>query len=74
MEEDATVGGGVECVSGEEVLQAFNEMKTGKTSGPSEVSLELIAASGGVGIQVMADIRQRVLSGLGMPVLNGLYM
>ena len=27
-----------------------NEMKTGRTPGPSEVSLELIAASGGVGI------------------------
>ena len=33
-------------------------MKTGKAPGPSEVSLELIAASGGVGIQVMADICQ----------------
>ena len=31
-------------------------MKTGNTPGPSDVSLELIAASGGVGIQVMAKI------------------
>ena len=29
-------------------------MKTDKAPGPSEVSLEMIAASGGVGIQVMA--------------------
>ena len=42
-------------------------MKTGKEPGPSEVSLELIAASGGVGIQVMAEICQNVLDGSGMP-------
>ena len=33
-------------------------MKTEKAPGPSEVSLELIFASGGVGIQVMTDICQ----------------
>ena len=52
-------GGAVEgpevCVSIEEVLQSLNEMKTGKDPEPSEVTLELIAASGGVGIQVMAE-------------------
>ena len=31
-------------------------MKTRKAPGPSEVSLELIAASEGLGIQVMAEI------------------
>ena len=36
-------------------------MKTGKGTGPSEVSLELLAASGGVGIQVIAEICQKVL-------------
>ena len=36
------------------MLQATKEMKTGKAPGTSEVSLELSAASGGVGIQVMA--------------------
>ena len=51
MEGDA-VEGPVVCVSREEVLQASNEMKTGKAHGPSDVSLELIAASRGVGIQV----------------------
>ena len=49
------------------MLQALNEMKTGKAPGPSEVSLELIAASRGVGIQVMAEICQKVLDGFGMP-------
>ena len=42
-------------------------MRTGKAHGPSEVSLELIAARGGVGIQVMAEICQGFL-GFGMPV------
>ena len=49
------------------MLQALNKMKTGKAPGPSEVSLEVIAACGGVGIQVMAEI-SKVLDGFGMPV------
>ena len=51
--EGNAVEGPVVCVSREEELQALNEMKAGKAPGHSEVSLELIAASGGVGIQVM---------------------
>ena len=42
-------------------------MKTGKDPEPSIVSLELIAASGGVGIQVMTEICQKVLNGFGIP-------
>ena len=45
VEGDA-VEGPVVCVSREEVLHALNEMKTGIAPGPSEVLLELIAASG----------------------------
>ena len=45
------------------MLLALNEMKTEKTTGPSELSLELIAVSGGVGIQVMSEICQKVLDG-----------
>ena len=41
--------GPVVCVSREEVVQALNEMKTGKGPAPLEISLELIAASGGAG-------------------------
>ena len=67
VEEDAVQGPAV-CVSREEMLQALNEMKTRKAPGPSEVSLELIAASRGVGIQVMAEICQYVLDGFLMPV------
>ena len=50
------------------MLQALNEMNTRKSPGPSEVSQELIAASKGVGFQVMAKICLRVLDGFGMPV------
>ena len=49
-------------------------MKTGKAPGPSEVSLELIAASGGVGSQVMAEICQKVIDGFGMPAEWALSM
>ena len=45
VEGDA-VEGPVVCVGREEVLQALNEMKTRKAPEPSEVLLELIAASG----------------------------
>ena len=68
VEGDA-VRGPVVCVCREmEVLQVLSEMKTGKAPGPSEVSLELIADSGDVGIQVMAEICPKVLDGCRMPV------
>ena len=47
VEGDA-VDGPKDCASREEVLQASNEMKTRKATGPSEVSIEVIAASGEV--------------------------
>ena len=53
---DAVNGDPVVCVGREEVQQVLDEMKTGNARGPSQVSLELIAASGGVRIQVMAEI------------------
>ena len=57
MEGDA-VEGPVDCVNRDEVLQALNEMKDGKVPGPSDISLDLTAASGGVGIEVMAELCQ----------------
>ena len=56
------------------MLQALNEMKTGKAPEPSQISLELIAASAGVGIQEMAEICQKVLDGFGMPAEWALSM
>ena len=47
--------------------QASNKFLTAKSPVPSDVSLELIAASGEVGIHVMAELCQRVLDELGMP-------
>ena len=55
-------------VSRLELFQALGEVKTGKATGPSEVSLEMIVTSGVVGVQVMAEICQRVLDGFGIPV------
>ena len=49
MEGDAAKGS-VVCASRDDVLQALNEMKTGKAPEPSEVLLELIAANRRVGI------------------------
>ena len=66
VEGDAVEGPEV-WVSREKMLLTLNEMKTGKAPGPSEVSLQLIAASGGVGIQVMSEICQKVLDGFGVP-------
>ena len=44
-------------------------MKTRKAPDPSDVSLELIAASWVVGIQMTAEICQKVLDEFGMPVV-----
>ena len=65
--EGNVIEGSVACISREVVLQALNGMKTVKAPGPSEVSLELIAASWGVGIHVMAEICRKVLDRFGMP-------
>ena len=61
------VEGPIEKVSREEIVKAIKMMKPGKASGPSEVSTEMIIASGEIGIQVMLEICQRVLDGLGIP-------
>ena len=61
------VEGPVERVSWEEVVKALGKMKGGKAAGPSEVSVEMIAASGENGIDVMVELCQSVLDGRGMP-------
>ena len=68
MVETSVVSGPVECVSKEEVMKAVKDMKTGKASGPSDVSVELISASGEIGINVMRKLCQDILEGKGMPV------
>ena len=46
------VEGPVERISREEVVKAIREMKAGKAAGPSEVSVEMIEASGEIGVAV----------------------
>ena len=47
------VGGSVDRVSREEVIQVINDIKTVKSPGPSYVSLQLLAATGILRIHVM---------------------
>ena len=61
------VEGPVERVSREEVVKALGKMKPEKAAGPSEVSVEMIAASGEIRIDVMVELCQSVLDGRGMP-------
>ena len=61
------VEGPVDRVSREEVVKAIREMKAGKAAGPSEVRVEMIAASGKIGIGIMVELCQGVLDGKGMP-------
>ena len=45
----------------------MQRMKSGKATGPSEVSLEMILASGEIGVKMMMELCQRVLDSRGMP-------
>lgn len=58
------VEGPVERVS---QMKTMGGTKAGKAAGPSEVSVEMIAASGEIGIAVMVELCQGVLDGRGMP-------
>ena len=42
-------------------------MKAGKDAGPSEATVEMIVASGEIGIGVLVELCQGVLDGRGMP-------
>ena len=61
------VEGPVEEVAYEEVMEAMNKMKLGKAAGPSEVSMDMVMASGKFGVGVLKKLCQRVLDGKGMP-------
>ena len=67
MTEVDVVKGPIEKVAREEVVQAMVKMKSGKAAGPSEVSVEMIAASDEIGIDVMMKLCQQVMDGRGMP-------
>ena len=61
------VEGPAERVIREEVVKAIREIKVGKTAEPSEVSAEMIAVSGEIGIGVMVELCQAMLNRRGMP-------
>ena len=49
------------------MVKALGKMKAVKAAGPSEVCVEMIAASEEIGIDVMVELCQSVLDGRGMP-------
>ena len=50
-----------------EIVEAIQSMKSGKATGTSGVSVEMIVASGKIGVKVMMELCQHVLDGRGMP-------
>jgi len=60
------VEGPVEKVTRVEIVKALKDMKTGKATRPSEVSTEMIAASGETAIMVMKELCQQLLNDRGM--------
>ena len=67
MVETDVVEGPMEKVVRNEIVEAIQSMKSGKATGPSEVTVEMIVASGEIGVKVMMELCQRVLDGRGMP-------
>ena len=67
MVETDVVEGPVEKVARNEIVEAMQRTKLYKETGPSEVSFEMIVASGKIGVKVMIKLRQCVLDGRGMP-------
>ena len=65
--ETDVVEGPVEKVARNEIVETMQKMKSGKATGPSEVSVEMIVTSGEIGVKVMMELCQRVFDGRGMP-------
>ena len=62
MVETDVVEGPVEKVARNEIVEAMKKMKSGKAAGTSEISVEMIVASGEIGVKVMMDLCQLVLN------------
>ena len=67
MVETDVVGGPVEKVAHDEIVEAIQSMKSGKATGTSGVSVETILASAEIRVKVMMELCQCVLDGRGMP-------
>ena len=50
-----------------EITQAVQKMKSGKATGPSEISVKMIVAGSKIGVKGMIELCQRVLDGRRMP-------
>ena len=62
MVESDAVEGPVEKVARNKIVKAMQRMKSGKATGPSKVSVEMIVG-GEIGVKVMMELCQRVLDG-----------
>ena len=67
MVETGVVEGPVEKVARNEIVETMQTMKSEKATGPSEVRVEMIVASGEIGVKVMMELCQRILDGKEMP-------
>ena len=54
-------------VAWKEKAEAMQKMKSGKATGPSEISVEMIVARGEIGMKVLIYLCQLVLDGKEMP-------
>ena len=50
-----------------EIVEAMQSMESGKATGTSEVSVEMIVASDKIGVKVIMELCQCVWDGRGMP-------
>ena len=67
MVETDAVEGPVKKVTRNKIVEAMQKMKSGKATGLSEASVEIIVASGKIGVKVMMELFQRVLVVKGKP-------
>ena len=67
MVETDLVEGPVDKVACNEIVESTQKMKSGKATGPFEVSVEVIVASGEIWVKVMMELCQHVLDDRGMP-------
>ena len=67
MVETDVVEGPVKKVARNEIVEAMQSMKSEKVTGLSKVSVEMIVASGEIGVKVIMELCQRVLDAREMP-------
>ena len=46
----------VEKVAYNEIVEAMQKIKSGKSTGPSEISVEMIVASGKIGVKTIMEL------------------